>query len=89
MEKSPQIPIIPFLATAAGLIDVERAPLVLAERVGNAFVYRLNTEHLAAEPIKALARLGSTFMTRLEHHLEAWEQPPVYAADSDPQLEAK
>jgi predicted nucleotidyltransferase len=54
--------------------------VVLAERVGNAFAYRLNTEHLAGEPIKALARLGSTFMTRLEHHLEAWDQPPVYAA---------
>lgn len=54
--------------------------VVLADRVGNAFAYRLNTEHLAAEPIQALARLTSTFLTRLEHHLEAWEQPPVYAA---------
>ncbi|MGH3677206.1 MAG: DUF294 nucleotidyltransferase-like domain-containing protein [Mycobacterium sp.] len=54
--------------------------VVLAERVGNAFAYRLNSEHIAAEPIQALAHLASTFMTRLERHLEAWEQPPVYAA---------
>jgi predicted nucleotidyltransferase len=54
--------------------------VVLADRVGTAFTYRLNTEHLAAEPIRALARLGSTFLARLEQHLQAWEQPPVYAA---------
>ncbi len=54
--------------------------VVSAERIGNAFAYRLNTEHLAAEPIQALARLGSTFMSRLERHLQAFEQPPAYAA---------
>jgi len=54
--------------------------VVLADRVGNAFAYRLNNEHLAAGPIKELARLTSTFFTRLEHHLEEWEQPPVYSA---------
>jgi predicted transcriptional regulator len=54
--------------------------VVLADRVGNAFAYRLNTNHLAAEPIRALARLTSTFFTRLEHHLEGWEEPPAYAA---------
>jgi predicted nucleotidyltransferase len=54
--------------------------VVLADRVGNAFTYRLNTEHLAAEPVQALARLASTFLLRLEGHLEAWDEPPVYAA---------
>jgi predicted nucleotidyltransferase len=54
--------------------------VVLADRVGNAFAYRLNTEHLAAEAIRALARLMSTFLARLEAYFEAWEQPPVYAA---------
>lgn len=54
--------------------------VVLADRVGNAYAYRLNTNHLAAEPIQALARLTSTFFTRLEHHLEGWTEPPVYAA---------
>jgi predicted nucleotidyltransferase len=54
--------------------------VVLADRVGNAFAYRLNTDHLAAEPIQALAELLNTFLTRLERHLEGWQQPPVYAA---------
>jgi predicted nucleotidyltransferase len=54
--------------------------VVLADQVGNAFTYRLNTQHLAAEPIKALARLTSTFFTRLEQHLDAWPEPPAYAA---------
>jgi predicted transcriptional regulator len=54
--------------------------VVVADRVGNAFTYRLNTEHLAAEPIQALARLASTFFTRLEHHLETWPERPVYGA---------
>lgn len=54
--------------------------VVLADRVGNAFAYQLNTEHLAAEPIQALARLASTFLAHLEHHLGQWEEPPTYAA---------
>lgn len=54
--------------------------VVLADRVGSAFTYRLNTEHLAAEPIRELARLGSTFLARLESQLALWEQPPKYAA---------
>jgi predicted transcriptional regulator len=54
--------------------------VVLADRVGNAFAYRLNTEHLAAEPIRSLARLTSTFLHRLERLLEEWDEPPVYAA---------
>jgi predicted nucleotidyltransferase len=54
--------------------------VVLAERVGNAYAYRLNTAHLAAEPIVALAKLFNTFASRLEQHLSGWEYPPVYAA---------
>lgn len=54
--------------------------VVVADRVGNAFAYRLNTEHLAAEPIRALARLSSTFFDRLEQHLENWQEKPIYGA---------
>jgi predicted transcriptional regulator len=54
--------------------------VVLAERVGNAVAYRLNHEHLAAEPIVALARLRSTFLARLERDLKDWPAPPKYAA---------
>ncbi|MGX9789633.1 nucleotidyltransferase domain-containing protein [Mycobacterium sp. MMS18-G62] len=54
--------------------------VVLAERIGNTYAYRLNTAHLAAEPIVALAKLFDTFLSRLEQHLSGWECPPVYAA---------
>jgi predicted nucleotidyltransferase len=57
-----------------------RQGVVLSERVGHAYAYRLNTAHLAAEPIVALAKLFDRFLTRLEEHLRGWDHPPAYAA---------
>jgi predicted nucleotidyltransferase len=54
--------------------------IVLSERIGNAFAYRFNTEHLAAPSIVELARLPETFLAKLEELLESWQTPPVYAA---------
>lgn len=54
--------------------------IVQAERIGNAFAYRFNHEHLAAQHIVGLARLQETFLARLEDLLAAWQTPPVYAA---------
>ncbi len=54
--------------------------VVLSERIGNAFAYRLNTEHLAAKPILELAKLFDTFLKRLDAELGGWQYPPVYAA---------
>jgi predicted nucleotidyltransferase len=54
--------------------------IVLSERVGNAYAYRLNTAHLAAKPIVELAKLFDTFLKRLEQELDGWQYPPVYAA---------
>ena len=54
--------------------------LVTADRVGNAFAYRFNRDHLAAEPILALAGLANTFLSKLEHELDRWAYPPKYAA---------
>ncbi|KZB83815.1 nucleotidyltransferase domain-containing protein [Amycolatopsis regifaucium] len=54
--------------------------VVLSDRVGNAFAYRLNREHLAAEHIVGLARMRKTLLERIEDRLESWEIPPVYAA---------
>lgn len=54
--------------------------VVLSERVGNAFAYRLNRDHLAAQHIIGLAQLQNTFLERLQDHLESWESPPSYAA---------
>lgn len=57
-----------------------RQGIVHSDRVGNAYSYRLNRDHLAAEHIINLADLLSTFLARLSDRLEVWEVPPVYAA---------
>jgi len=54
--------------------------IVQSERIGNAFAYRFNQNHLAAQYIVGLARIQETFLARLEDHLESWRPPPVYAA---------
>jgi predicted nucleotidyltransferase len=54
--------------------------IVLAERVGNAFAYRFNQDHLAAQHIVGLARIQETFLASLEDLLKSWRTPPVYAA---------
>lgn len=54
--------------------------IVTAERVGAAFNYRLNREHLAAEHIIGLANLRAALFDRIEETLEGWPQSPVYAA---------
>ena len=54
--------------------------VVLSERIGNAFAYRFNRDHLAAQYITGLARIQETFLVKLEDLLESWHIPPVYAA---------
>jgi predicted nucleotidyltransferase len=54
--------------------------VVLSERIGNAFAYRFNRDHIAAPYIVGLARMHETFLARLEELLESWSVPPVYAA---------
>ncbi|MDQ3404249.1 MAG: nucleotidyltransferase domain-containing protein [Actinomycetota bacterium] len=53
---------------------------VRSDRVGNAFTYELNRDHLAAEHIIGLARLRETFLKHLEDRLQCWEASPIYAA---------
>jgi predicted nucleotidyltransferase len=57
-----------------------RQGIVHSARVGNAYGYRFNRDHLAAEHIIKLADIMSTFLTRLTEELKAWEVPPAYAA---------
>lgn len=57
-----------------------RQGVVHSERVGNAYSYHLNREHLAADPIIELARLAHTLLQRLEDRLAGWAFPPTYAA---------
>ncbi len=54
--------------------------IVLSERVGNAFAYRFNRDHLAAQHIVGIARIQETFLASLEKLLMSWRTPPVYAA---------
>ncbi|CAJ1582508.1 nucleotidyltransferase domain-containing protein [[Mycobacterium] wendilense] len=54
--------------------------VVLHDRVGRTNTYCLNAEHLATEPIRALSRLHSTFLERLELHLSDWGKVLRYAA---------
>lgn len=54
--------------------------VVLHDEVGRTHTYRLNAEHLAAEPIMALSRLNSTLLSRLEEHLDGWGTTLRYAA---------
>lgn len=62
------------------LMRLTRQGIVLANRVGNAYAYELNREHIAAAPIIALAHARSTLLERLEAQLAAWQPAPVYAA---------
>jgi hypothetical protein len=54
--------------------------IVLIERAGPSYLYRLNRDHLAAPPIIALAGVRAEFLGRLRARLAQWDPPPVYAA---------
>jgi len=54
--------------------------VVHSYRVGNAFAYRLNRDHLAAEHITKLAGLMEILLHRIEDRLASWQCAPVYAA---------
>jgi predicted nucleotidyltransferase len=54
--------------------------IVDAEHVGRAYQYRLNRDHLAAEPVIALANQRATLLHRITDHLESWSVRPLYGA---------
>jgi predicted nucleotidyltransferase len=62
------------------LLRLTRQGVVDSQRVGHAYSYRLNRQHLAADPIIQLARLPRTLLQRLEDRLNSWAFPPTYAA---------
>lgn len=62
------------------LIRLVKQGVVHSDKVGNAFTYRLNRDHLAAEYIIGLADLQEKLLKRIEDRLESWSLPPVYAA---------
>lgn len=62
------------------LLRLVRQGVVHSGRVGNAFTYRLNRDHLAAEHIIGLAGLQGQLLKRIEDRLESWRPAPRYAA---------
>jgi predicted nucleotidyltransferase len=62
------------------LTRLTRQGVVHSERVGNAFSYQLNRDHLAAGPIIELAHLRRTLLRLIEKRLESWSYRPEYAA---------
>lgn len=57
-----------------------RQGIVTSMRVGGAYAYQLNREHIAAEPVIQLAHLTQRLLQRIEERLEGWDVPPEYAA---------
>jgi hypothetical protein len=62
------------------LLRLVKQGVVHSDRVGNAFTYRLNRDHLAAEHIIGLANLQGKFLKRIQDRLESWRPAPKYAA---------
>ena len=54
--------------------------IVRAERIGNAYSYRLNRDHLGAQPIIELANLRQTLLDRVEQEITIWLEPALYGA---------
>jgi predicted nucleotidyltransferase len=56
-----------------------RQGVVARRAVGNAHLYRLNREHVAAQWIEGLASLPEQIIARLRGLIETWVQPPILA----------
>ncbi|HVW88676.1 MAG TPA: nucleotidyltransferase domain-containing protein [Gaiellaceae bacterium] len=54
--------------------------IVLERPAGNALLYRLNRDHLAAPQIEALAVLRLRLFEQLRAAIRAWDVPPALAA---------
>jgi predicted nucleotidyltransferase len=54
--------------------------IVEREEVGNAMVFRLNREHLAAAPIEQLMHLREAFVRRVAEEFLSWQIRPVHAS---------
>jgi predicted nucleotidyltransferase len=54
--------------------------VVQAQRLGNAYGYQLNRDHLAAGPIIELANLQGTLLRRIEEKIASWSENALYGA---------
>jgi predicted nucleotidyltransferase len=62
-----------------GLDRLRRQGIVTAEPAGRAILYRLNTAHLAAVHVRALAHLRHELLRRLRSEFESWDPRPLAA----------
>lgn len=62
------------------LIRLVDQGIVQSMIVGRVHQYRLNRQHIAAEPIIALARLRDAFTRRAAAAMGAWHESPLFAA---------
>lgn len=62
-----------------GLDRLRRQGIVTAEPAGRAFIYRLNTNHLAAAHLRGLAHLRHEFLRRLRAEFDGWQPGPLAA----------
>lgn len=62
------------------LLRLARQGVVQSTRVGSAYTYQLNRDHLAAESIIQLAHLTQRLLEKIEKRLESWEVQAEYAA---------
>lgn len=62
------------------LVRLTAQGVVRSERVGRAYTYRLNRDHVAASHIIGLAEAGREVVQRMRDHLGAWPLPCEYAA---------
>lgn len=54
--------------------------IVTSERVGQAYTYQLNREHLAAPAVLQLAQQRAALLARLQQAMDAWPIRPVHGA---------
>jgi predicted transcriptional regulator len=54
--------------------------VVIEQRAGKTSLYAFNAQHIAAEPLRALANLRATLLSRISEILASWETPAVFAA---------
>jgi predicted nucleotidyltransferase len=62
------------------LLRLARQGIVQSTKIGAAYAYQLNREHLAADLIIQLADLTQTLFLQIEKSLENWDPKPRYAA---------
>jgi len=66
--------------TRKALVRLVETGIVEQEEAGNAILYRLNRQHLAAPAIEQLTDLRHMLLRRLTETFEAWRHPPLHAS---------